>query len=485
MRRILCFVLLLTFLFLVGCDKTTAPTSTTFEIPVTVVTTTASTIAPSTIVPTTISPSTVAPSTGGPTTLTPTTSVPTTVDINSKLQEGYMNSFKVLAIGNSFSDDAFTYLYDIAKAFGVEEVIIANLYIGGCTVATHYSNAVNNTEAYTYKKCTNGTWANSKTTMLYGITDEDWDIVSLQQASGYSGVESTYNEQIDYIANYVLDNVTNENVRLAWHMTWAYQANSTHADFAKYDKNQAMMYSYICQCVKKHLDSDPLFTYIIPSGTAVQNARTSYFGDTLTQDGYHLNSYGDMIAGLTWFLTLTGASTDLIDEQSLDDTTKNHLPCYLESVKNAINKPYGVTNSKFTEDPTVEEIDLSNYDLLELQFVQGYWYATGTGYDNYISGDGTSSLYYCTNIKFTKEDIPVGSIIVLESGWQYRPEAWLTEGQQSSRQGETMEAQIIVTETWWGNYIYRSFNISKVGKPSIVGLVDEVAAAFKIYIPKK
>ena len=44
-------------------------------------------------------------------------------------------TLRVLAIGNSFSVDAMEYLYQIAKDAGVEQVILGNLRVSGCTVA--------------------------------------------------------------------------------------------------------------------------------------------------------------------------------------------------------------------------------------------------------------------------------------------------------------------------------------------------------------
>ena len=49
-------------------------------------------------------------------------------------------SLKILAIGNSFSVDAMEHLYGIAKDGGVENVLLGNLYIGGCSLATHAKN---------------------------------------------------------------------------------------------------------------------------------------------------------------------------------------------------------------------------------------------------------------------------------------------------------------------------------------------------------
>jgi hypothetical protein len=59
---------------------------------------------------------------------------------------------KVLAIGNSFSQDAAeAYLDDLAKAAGIR-LIVANAYIAGCTLETHSNNANGNLPAYSYRK---------------------------------------------------------------------------------------------------------------------------------------------------------------------------------------------------------------------------------------------------------------------------------------------------------------------------------------------
>ena len=59
-------------------------------------------------------------------------------------------SIKILAIGNSFSSDATEYLWNMLDAAGIEEVVIGNLYIGGCSLDTHWSNMSSNSGAYTF-----------------------------------------------------------------------------------------------------------------------------------------------------------------------------------------------------------------------------------------------------------------------------------------------------------------------------------------------
>lgn len=51
-----------------------------------------------------------------------------------------MSQIKILAIGNSFSQDATQFIHDIAKADGVDTKVV-NLYIGGCSLQRH-SNLV-------------------------------------------------------------------------------------------------------------------------------------------------------------------------------------------------------------------------------------------------------------------------------------------------------------------------------------------------------
>ena len=53
---------------------------------------------------------------------------------------------KVLAIGNSFSQDATTMLEGLG-----EGLYVRNLYIGGCSLKTHAANAVSGDRVYDYE----------------------------------------------------------------------------------------------------------------------------------------------------------------------------------------------------------------------------------------------------------------------------------------------------------------------------------------------
>lgn len=214
---------------------------------------------------------------------------------------------RILAIGNSFSQDAAeSYLDDLAKADGVR-LIIGNMYIGGCSLETHWNNAASNIAAYSYRKITEGdsvTQANQ--TLRMAINDEDWDIISFQQVSQHSGQYDTYFPYFTNLLLHIKDIATNPNVKFVLHQTWAYASNSTHSGFVNYSNNQEQMYRAIVETVDSVANRAGI-EVIIPAGTAIQNARSSFIGDNLCRDGYHLTyGIGRYTAACTWYEKLLG-----------------------------------------------------------------------------------------------------------------------------------------------------------------------------------
>ena len=97
---------------------------------------------------------------------------------------------KILAIGNSFSQDATRYLQDIAASAG-ENLFVRNLYIGGCTLEQHVGTLAKSTPSYDFYLNKGGKWTKTRGTIPDGLRYADWDVVTLQQASGLSGVEAS------------------------------------------------------------------------------------------------------------------------------------------------------------------------------------------------------------------------------------------------------------------------------------------------------
>ena len=251
-------------------------------------------------------------------------------------------SIHILAVGNSFSVDAMeVHLYWMLEAAGYNDIVLGNLYIGGCDLNTHYNNIKNSSKTYEFRVTTDGFWStqyNVSADVAFSYTD--WDVVTLQQASPDSGRPASY-ANLTALAQMVKDKAKPK--KLLWHMTWAYQQNSDHWAFAaNYQGDQMTMYNAIASTVADKVLTNNLIGGIIPCGTAVQNLRTSAVGDTLTADGYHLEDRkGDYLASLTWYAVITGN----------DPAKVGHRPGYVDdcfndmvkSVKNAIKTPTEVT----------------------------------------------------------------------------------------------------------------------------------------------
>ena len=273
---------------------------------------------------------------------TPTVNAPTT-----------LKRLRILAIGNSFSVDAMEHLYAIAAAEGVEEIVLGNLVIGGCTLQTHIANAQSGEKAYSYRKNTIGIWeqVSKEATFLEGLQDEPWDLITMQQASPVSGIADEYQPYLDQLIAFVQEHKTNPEAKFYWHMTWAYQKDSTHSGFTKYGNRQETMYLGIVNSLQKAVEPTGAFVGILPSGTAIQNARTSHIGDTLTRDGYHLNDLGRVIAAYTWYAALDGQTLYAVNIDSAGSValTDAYKQVIVKAVNDAISEPYKVTQQSYPE----------------------------------------------------------------------------------------------------------------------------------------
>ena len=268
------------------------------------------------------------------------------------------NSIKILAIGNSFSVDAMEYLYQILADLGYEDITLGNLYVAGCSLERHAYNLDSSRAEYTYYRNTTGEWnSTSSQTPFVALRAGDWDYITLQQASPSSGLANTYDPYLDKIIDYVQEYCPQS--KIVWHMTWAYQSDSTHSGFASYSSDQMTMYNAILDAVNKKVLTKPEISSVIPSGTAVQNMRTSYVGDILTRDGYHMDNgisrYGasctvfESIITPKFNVTMDGNSyrynvSDTGESSYTTPVTDINAPIALQAARYAIQNPYVVTD---------------------------------------------------------------------------------------------------------------------------------------------
>ena len=58
------------------------------------------------------------------------------------------------------------------------------------------------------------------------MEEEDWDIITIQQASGDSDMPETYGN-LQNILDYIHEHKTD--AKIYWHMTWAYQSDASRS----------------------------------------------------------------------------------------------------------------------------------------------------------------------------------------------------------------------------------------------------------------
>lgn len=288
-----------------------------------------------------------------------TTGYVQTVDPKTPLCDG--KTLKILTISSSFGLNTTEFLYQVAVDQGATDVMIGRLFLAECTLRTHVKNAEQDSMVYRYyKKDGDKEWVTTEGyTMLQGLQDEEWDIIFLQHSATGAAQPDTFGDEylgnyIDCLMQYVNANKTNPDARFVWNMTWAFPADSTEAVFNELGNDQEKMFNVIVDAVEEYVIPRTDFAAIIPSGTAIQNARTSYFGDTLNADTMHLNNLGKVIAGYMTWVTLTGKPLEIIDMVQVRNNlvlTDSDKAVIIEAVNNAFNNPYEITPSAYPTRP--------------------------------------------------------------------------------------------------------------------------------------
>lgn len=220
------------------------------------------------------------------------------------------DTLRILAIGNSFSDDATQWLPDLLEAADIHNVILGRLYIGGCTLERHCKEFETKGHEYVYLKSTANKWVTIKKykegSFMDGLGDEAWDIVTLQQGSPKSGRWDSFDPWLGKLIEIVRQNCPNPKCSIVWHQTWAYAGSYTNRNFGNYAYDQQLMYDSILACVRK-LRKDYDIPVVIPSGVTVQILRGTKMNTEkdLTRDGFHMDyKYGRYATACTWFETL-------------------------------------------------------------------------------------------------------------------------------------------------------------------------------------
>lgn len=218
---------------------------------------------------------------------------------------------QVLAIGNSFSQDATAYLKKISE-LGKGDITVVNLFIGGCPLSRHYRNMLSGERAYSMEF--NGQSTGFFVSLDDALLSRDWDVVTIQQASPASPDYDTYQPYLDRLAEYIRECCPK--AKLMIHETWAYEEGSARLSKLNYATRSDMFkdvhsaYAKAAKAIKADgiIPSGPLMQVLIENGIT-----------RLHRDGFHASlDIGRYALALLWFKRLTGKSV-------LDNGFKCHI----------------------------------------------------------------------------------------------------------------------------------------------------------------
>lgn len=212
---------------------------------------------------------------------------------------------QLLAIGNSYSQDALAYVPFIMQNMGVDaDILIGILMQSSSSLKMHVDNFEKYTAAYTFFLYDGGSsWKNyGHKTIQWALDNCNWDIVILQQSTQSAYTWSKYQPWCDKMISYVRGYVDYP-VKFIWHQPQVRPAQSnkganwSDAEITEHYENTARS--------SKRILEETICEYVVPVGTAIQNARsitrikalgdyaknplnTSGWGYLTCEDGVHL-----------------------------------------------------------------------------------------------------------------------------------------------------------------------------------------------------
>ena len=127
-------------------------------------------------------------------------------------------------------------------------------------------------------------------------------------------------------------------------------------------------------------------------------------------------------------------------------TPKSYNPYYSTDASNFTNHGY----------------DIDNFHRLHLDPITGFYKCDElySLYNKYI--DDTAKKFVCTRPFNTKDnDLPAGSIIILDSGYQWRSDCWIEKGTYPDRPSNVTTNFYVVNSSFMSPFRRRTFNVSK------------------------
>lgn len=217
-------------------------------------------------------------------------------------------TIKILSVSNGTSgnESVSSYLRDIATAQG-KTVEIGIAYVDANTgLANHLDNATASNAVYNYNftDVTGSTITQTGQTLRSIMMRDTWDYIVFEESIAQSGVAEGYTTSLQPLVDMAAGIATNPNVKYLVNQPWAYANTATETGFENYEWDQTTMFQAIASVMTQ---VEGMGISVIPTGTAIQSARTSYLGEDVVSDGQKsLSETGKFVAACTWYEALFG-----------------------------------------------------------------------------------------------------------------------------------------------------------------------------------
>ncbi len=273
-----------------------------------------------------------------------------------------MKTIRLLTIGNSFSENAITFLPQLAAADGTVAFDIGRASLGGCSLEKHWNLADYTRRAPDYKPYRLKGDEASSATLQEALSLQPWDFVTLQQASPKSWIRDSYEPFLGNLIGVVQTLAPTAEILL--HQTWGYRSD------AGFLADKGITQRYMFDRIRENYDHfgaryklrllrsgeavqqaretpghafvwpDPAYDYTAPRPPALPDQTHSLIAGwrwavngtadgkpELVKDVIHLNSNGCYLIGCLWFARLTGRSAldNPFKPEGLDDETAAFL----------------------------------------------------------------------------------------------------------------------------------------------------------------
>jgi len=183
-----------------------------------------------------------------------------------------VKTIRLLTIGNSFSENALTYLERIAEGTDSVRFDVGRASLGGCSLERHWNLSRYTERRPEYKTYRLGTGADGQpvsANLQDALAAKPWDFVTLQQVSARSWRCETFEPWLGLLHRMIRTAVPGAAVML--HQTWAYRSDT--AFFAENAITQEIMHRRIRETYLHY--AEKYTCGVLPSGEAIHRARTA------------------------------------------------------------------------------------------------------------------------------------------------------------------------------------------------------------------